>query len=60
MFLQFVTTQKIEPLPQLDPKYVQVGYILKEVTQAVADFMAEWQEIAIAEHLGEAAFRSVK
>jgi hypothetical protein len=60
MFLQFVTAWETEPLPHPDPKYAQVGDIPKEVTQAVAASMAEWQEIAIAEHLGEAAFRSAE
>jgi hypothetical protein len=60
MFLQFVTALKTEPPLQPDPKYAQVGGIPREVAQAVAASMAEWQEIAIAEHLGEAAFRSAE
>ena len=57
MFLQFVTRWKSEPTPLPDPKYSQVGAIPEEVFQAVTASMAEWQEISVAEHLGEAAFR---
>jgi len=31
-----------------------------EVMEAVAASLAEWQEISVAEHLGEAAFRSAE
>jgi hypothetical protein len=57
MFLQFVTTWKTDPKPKPDSKYSQVGDIPSEVIQAVTASMAEWQEIAVAEHLGEEAFR---
>lgn len=57
MFLQFLTMWRNEPKPQPDSKYSQVGNIPNEVIQAVDASMVEWQEIAVAEHVGEAAFR---
>jgi hypothetical protein len=60
MFLQFVTAWTSKPKPQPDVKYAQVGAIAEELVQAVAASMQEWQEIAVAEHLGEEAFRSAE
>jgi hypothetical protein len=60
MFLQFVTGLTAEPKPPPDAKYSQVGTIPNELIQAVAASMAEWQEISVAEHLGEVAFRSAE
>lgn len=60
MFLQFVTAWTSEPKPRPNAKYAQVGAIPEEVVQAVAASMQEWQEISVAEHLGEMAFRSAE
>jgi hypothetical protein len=57
MFLQFVTVWGSKPNPEPEAKYAQVGCIPDEVKKAVTASMAEWQEISIAEHLGESAFR---
>jgi hypothetical protein len=60
MFLQFVTAWTSEPRLRPDIKFAQVGAIPEEVVQAVSDSMREWQEISVAEHLGETAFRSAE
>jgi hypothetical protein len=60
MFLQFVETWKKTPKPNPDTKYAQVGAMPREVIEAVAASLVEWQEISVAEHLGEAAFRSAE
>ena len=60
MFLQFITAWMTEPKPQPDTKYSQVGAIPNELIQAMVASMTEWQEISVAEHLGEAAFRSAE
>ena len=60
MFLQFVETWKKTPKPNPDAKYAQVGAMPHEVMEAVAASLVEWQEISVAEHLGEAAFRSAE
>jgi hypothetical protein len=60
MFLQFVETWKSGPAPKPDPKFAQVGGIPAELFQAVEVSMQEWQEISVAEHLGESAFKSAE
>jgi hypothetical protein len=60
MFLQFVPAWTFEPRLRPDIKFTQVCAIPEEVVQAVSDSMCEWQEISVAEHLGETAFRSAE
>lgn len=61
MFTQFVNQQRTNGiLPTITPKYAQVKSIPREVTSALKDSHDDWQEIAIAEHLGETAFLSAE
>lgn len=57
MFLQFIMAWTSEPRPKPDIKYAQVSAIPEEVVQVVVASMREWQEISVADHLGETAFR---
>lgn len=61
MFTQVVNSKDENgKLPQVTIKYAQIAAVPDVISQALQASHNDWQEIAIAEHLGEVAFRSAE
>lgn len=60
MFFQLVTNHVAEKPPKLSSVFAQVQEIPVEIVNAVSDSMDEWNEIAVAQYLGETAYRDAE
>ena len=60
MFFQLVTNHVAEIPPPPSSVFSQVQYIPVEIVDAVSDSMDEWNETAIAQYLGELAYRDAE
>jgi hypothetical protein len=60
MFFQLITRYIAEKPPLPSSVYSQVQQIPAEIVQAVSDSKDEWNEIAVAQYLGEIAYRDAE
>jgi len=60
MFFQLVKNHISKNPPPPSPVFSQVQEVPMEIINAVSDSMDEWNEIAVAQYLGETAYRDAE